>query len=104
MSIRFSRVTAMTNDKAAVFLVGGIPESQNDLDSWTAFESFTESLKENEVITSKVETFEYGEDVPVDATPEEIAYFYMRIERDADFIERRTEKTGESEFVLWLKK
>ena len=45
MSIRFSRVTTMSNNKAAVFFVGGIPASQDDLDSWTAFESFTEDLK-----------------------------------------------------------
>lgn len=104
MSIRFSRVTTMTNDKAAVFFVGGIPASQDDLDSWTAFEAFTEDLKENEMVTAKVETFEYGEEYPCDATPEEIAYFYMRLERDSDFIEKRTNKVAESEIVMWLNK
>ena len=54
MSIRFSRITAMTNDKAAVFLVGGIPSTQADLDPWAAFSDFIADLKENEAITAKV--------------------------------------------------
>lgn len=104
MSIRFSRVTAMTTEKAAIFLVGGIPGSQEDLDGWTAFQDFTADLNENTVITVSVETFEYGEGEQCDATPEEIAYFYFREERRPDFIESRANKIGESSFVLWLNK
>ena len=104
MSLRFSRVKAMTGNKASIFLVGGVPHSQADLDSWTAFRTFTEDLKDNEQITVCVETFVYGEEDPNDATPEEIAYFYMRIEKRPDFIEARTEKIGESEFFIWLDK
>ena len=104
MSIRFSRVTTMTNNKAAVFLVGGIPTKQEDLDSWTAFVEFTADMKDDEVITAKVETFEYGEDIPCVATPEEIAYIYKRIEMRPDFIEARTKKISESEIVMWLNK
>lgn len=104
MSIRFSRITAMTNDKAAVFLVGGIPSTQADLDPWAAFSDFIADLKENEAITAKVETFLYGEEEPFDATPEEIAYFYKRIAMNSDFIENRTEKLSETELFLWLQK
>ena len=104
MSIRFSRVQVMTTDKAAIFLVGGIPATQADLDCWTAFQSFSEDLPENEVITVSVETFEYGEEEPNDATPEEVAYIYMRQDKRPDFIESRTAKVGESSFVLWLQK
>lgn len=104
MSIRFSRVKAMTEDKAAIFLVGGIPATQADLDCWTSFQTFTEDLSENEVITVSVETFEYGEEEPNDATPEEVAYIYMRQDMRPDFIESRTTKVGESSFVLWLQK
>lgn len=104
MSIRFSRVTAMTTEKAAIFLVGGIPVSQEDLDGWTAFQDFTADLNENTVITVSVETFEYGEGEQCDATPEEIAYIYMREDMRTNFIETRTVKTEDSSFVLWLKK
>ena len=47
MSIRFSRVKVMAADKAALFLVGGIPTTQNDLACWTAFQSFSKELEEN---------------------------------------------------------
>ncbi len=104
MSIRFSRVNAMTEEDSVVFLVGGIPTSQDDLDGWVAFDSFSAGLSENTVITVAVETFEYGEGNPNDATPEEIAYFYMRESLRPDFIEARTQKIGDSSFVLWLQK
>ena len=104
MSVRFSRVKAMTNEKAAIFLVGGIPKSQDDLNGWTAFKDFTSGLRENEAITVSIETFEYGEGEVFDATPEEVAYFYKRIQMRPDFIESRTVKLGESEIFLWLRK
>lgn len=104
MSIRFSRVKAMTNEKSALFLVSGIPQSQADLEGWTAFQEFVADLKENECITVCVETFIYGEGETLDATPEEIAYLYMRISSRSDFIETRTEKVSEFEVFIWLKK
>ena len=45
-------------------------------------------------VSAHVETFLYGGEEPFDATPEEVAYFYKRIERQPDFIDTRTEKTG----------
>lgn len=104
MSIRFSRITAMTEKASAIFLVGGVPASQADLDGWTAFDSFVEDMPENEVISAHIETFLYGDDEPFDASPEEIAYFYQRIGMRPDFIEARTEKIGETDFVIWLNK
>lgn len=104
MSIRFSRISAMTEDASALFLVGGCPTQQADLDGWTAFDSFTEELPADTVITIHIETFLYGDGEAFDATPEEIAYFYQRIEMRPDFIEKRTEKKEESEFILWLNK
>ncbi len=104
MSIRFSRVQAMTADKAVIFLVGGFPATQDDLDCWTSFQTFTEDLPENEVITVSVETFEYGEEEPNDATPEEVAYIYMRENMCPSFIESCTAIVRESSFVLWLRK
>ena len=100
MSLCFSRVHALSAEKATVFLVGGIPTSGDDLKGWKAFESFMKDLRKNESVTIKVETFEYGEAPVFDATPEEIAYFYMREKMRPDFIEARTIKIGESSFVL----
>lgn len=104
MSIRFSQVNAITETKSAIFLVGGTPRSQDDLNGWEAFQSFIADLAVNTPITVYVETFLYGEDEPFDATPEEVAYIYMRIQMRPDFIESRTEKVEESEFFIWLSK
>ena len=52
-------------------------------------------------VSAHVETFLYGGEEPFDATPEEVAYFYKRIERQPDFIDTRTEKTGESDFTIF---
>ena len=104
MSIRFSRVTATTENRTAAFLVGGVPAAQHDLDSWTAFRNFARDLPANESVFIGVETFEYGGEEPFDATPEEIAYIYMRIKHRPDFIETRTKKTGETGFQMKLHK
>ena len=101
MSLRFSRVTLSSDGKATSFLVGGIPESLADLQGWTAFDVFLNETQRYQVITAHVETFLYGGEEPFDATPEEVAYFYKRIERQPDFIESRTEKIGESDFTIF---
>ena len=104
MSIRFSRVAATAANKTAIFLVGGVPASQRDLEPWTAFRNFTRETPSGENVSVAVETFEYGGEEPYDATPEEVAYIYMREERRPGFIGARTKKTGESSFLLSLRK
>ncbi len=94
----------MTEKTSALFLVGGCPTRQADLDGWTAFDSFTEELPANTVITIHVETFLYGDGEVFDASPEEVAYIYQRLGLRPDFIERRTEKVEETDLVLWLNK
>ena len=100
MSVRFSRVTLTSGGTTASFLVGGSPKSQTDLQGWIAFESFMKSVPKGETVIVYAETFLYGGEEPVDATPEEIAYFYKRIEMRPDFIEKRTEKCDETDFKI----
>ena len=100
MSVRFSRVTLTSGDATASFLVGGNPKSQADLHGWTAFESFMKSVPKGETVNTHADTFIYGGEEPVDATPEEVAYFYKRIDMRPDFIEKRTEKCGETDFKI----
>ncbi len=101
MSLRFSRVTLYSAGKTTAFLVGGIPKNRTDLQGWTAYDNFVPDVPRYTVITTHVETFLYGGEEPFDATPEEVAYFYKRIERQPDFIDTRTEKTGESDFTVF---
>ena len=101
MSLRFSRVTLFSGDKTSSFLVGGIPQSQADLQGWTAFNNYMNDAQRYKVINAHVETFLYGGEEPFDATTEEVAYFYKRIERQPDFIESRNEKLSETDFRIF---
>ena len=100
MSVRFSRVKMKSGEKTDLFLVGGVPCSQKDLEGWTAYKSFCEGLDKDAPLSVSVETFEYGEGEAFDATPEEVAYFYLRSEKRPDFIEARTKKTAEYALLL----
>ena len=101
MSLRFSRVTLCSAGKTANFLVGGIPKSRADLLGWIAYDNFVSDVPRYTAVNAHVETFLYGGEGPFDATPEEVAYFYKRIERQPDFIDTRTEKTGEFDFTIF---
>ena len=101
MSLRFSRVTLYSAGKTTSFLVGVIPKSRTDLQGWTAYGNFVSEVPRYTAVNVHVETFLYGGEDPFDATPEEVAYFYKRIERQPDFIDTRTEKTGESDFTIF---
>ena len=101
MSLRFSRVTLYSAGKTTTFLVGGIPQSRADLQGRTAFDNFVSDVPRYTAVNAHVETILYGGEEPFDATPEEVAYFYKRIERQPDFIDTRTEKIGESDFTIF---
>ena len=100
MSVRFSRVTLTSGGATAFFLVGGSPKSLADLHGWTAFESFMKYVPKGETVNAHAETFLYGGEEPVDATPEEVAYFNKMIKMRPDFIENRTEKCAETDFKI----
>ena len=101
MSLRFSRVTLASENRRTEFLVGGIPKRCADLNGWTAYESLLHDTRRYQTVNAHVESFLYGGEEPFDATPEEIAYCYKRIERQPDFIGNRTEKTSESDFTIF---
>ena len=98
MSLRFSKVTLASEKRRTEFLVGGIPKRCADLNGWTAFEKFIDDTPLYQTVRVFVQTFLYGGEEPVDATPEEIAYLNKRTEMRSDFIETRTEKIGKTRF------
>ena len=100
MSLRFSRVSLYSVGKTASFLVGGNPKSRANLQGRTVYDNFVSDVPRYMAVNAHVETFLYGGEEPFDATPEEVAYFYKRIERQLDFIESRTEKISESDFII----
>ena len=100
MSIRFSRITIEENNVSTQFLVSGCPQQSEDLKGWTAFEDFMKGVQKGSSVIAHIETFLYGEDEQYDATPEEVAYMYKRIEMRPDFIEKRTVKCNDDYLVI----
>lgn len=100
MSLRFSKVTLTCGEKTVNFLVGGAPKMAKDLQNWTAFRNFITDIRKDDVVAMHMETFLYGGEEPVDATPEEVAYIYKRVEMRQDFIEKRTEKCDEYDMFI----
>ncbi len=88
MALLFSAVTVTANVKKVEFLVGGIPREFSDLEGWTAFETFMEDLDEETKVSVHAEAYLYGEEETYKATPEEIAYFMMRMNQDETFLSR----------------
>lgn len=91
MALLFSKVL-LTQDgtkESTTFLMGGIPESIDDMQNWTAFQAFMQCVSKGKPIKADVTAYLYGEQEPVVATPEEVAYIMMRIERRMDFLEAR---------------
>lgn len=88
MALLFSAVTATANEQEVEFLVGGIPREYDDLEGWTAFENFMEDLDEETTVSVHAEAYLYGEEETHKATPEEVAYFMMRIKQDETFLSR----------------
>ena len=88
MAVLFSAVTLSANDQEVEFFVGGIPREYDDLEGWTDFEDFMEDLDEETEVSVHAEAYLYGEEETYKATPEEVAYFMMRMNQDETFLSR----------------
>lgn len=86
MALLFSAVTVATGDKETEFIVGGIPREYDDLVGWTAFDDFVENIGTETEVGVHAEAYLYGGEETVTATPEEVAYLMMRIDRDETFL------------------
>lgn len=104
MAIRFSKVTINTMTDSVEFLMAGVPGDQRDLDGWKAFDQFKANHNEEETAVAHVTVYTYGGEDIVDATPEEVAYMYQRIQTRPDFLEKRCESYPGDDIVIWLDK
>ena len=82
----FSAVTVTAGDEEIEFTVGGIPRECDDLVGWTAFDNFIENIDTKTEVSVHAEAYLYGGEEIVTATPEEVAYPMMRMERDENFL------------------
>lgn len=82
MAVVFSRVSLLAdNGSTEDFLVGGIPESADDLEGWTAYENFLEDNPDAKDIDINVSSYQYGEGEVLPANVYEVAAFTLRGER-----------------------
>ena len=82
MALLFSAVTVTAGYDEAEFTVGGIPREYDDLVGWTAFDDFMKNVDAETDVSIHAEAYLYGGEETVTATPEEVAYLMMRMERD----------------------
>ena len=101
MAVLFSHITlSAENGSTETFLCGGIPDREEHLENWKAYQYFLEDNPEIESIDVEVKSFIYGDGEIVDANEYEVAYF---TKRGPDFIERSTVKPyEESNFIILI--
>lgn len=86
MALLFSAVTVTAGYDEAEFTVGGIPREYDDLVGWTAFDNFMENVDAETEVSVHAKVYLYGGEETVTATPEEVGYLMMRMERDENFL------------------
>ena len=100
MALLFSEVTLTVDQNQVIFLASGTPKTAADLDGWTAYEDFMEKHPESDEIKVHVDSYLYGEEEIEIANPNEVAYFTMRSDRDANFLSCHCKSAGHSDFVI----
>jgi len=88
MALLFSAVTATAGDDQVEFLCSGIPREFDDLEGWIAFEDFLGEIQEETDVAVRVESYLYGGEETYVASPEEVAYLKIRMDRDDTFLSR----------------
>ena len=102
MSLLFSAVTVTADNEEIEFTVGGIPREYDDLAGWTAFEDFMEDVDAETEVSVHAEAYLYGGEETVTATPEEVAYLMLRMERDENFLAEHCDNIEDVDFSFLL--
>lgn len=102
MALLFSAVTVTAGNEEIEFTVGGIPREYDDLVGWTAFDDFMENADAETEVSVHAEAYLYGGEEPVTATPEEVAYLIMRMERDETFLAKHCDNIEDADFSFLL--
>ena len=98
MAILFSKATLTSGGCGTSFLISGAPSSRDDFVGWTAYQSFVDALPAGADVMVHITAYTYGERDVVMATPEEVAYMDMRLQRHPDFLESRCQVYVEIDF------
>ena len=88
MSVLFSAVRITADENEAEFFVGGIPREMDDLEGWTAFQSFVGEIEKDTDVSVHAEAYLYGDGETNNASTEEIAYIMARMDKDSEFLSK----------------
>ena len=102
MALLFSVVTVTAGNEEIGFTVGGIPREYDDLVGWTAFDDFMENVDTETEVSVHAEAYLYGGEETVTATPEEVAYLMMRMERDETFLAKHCDNIEDVDLSFLL--
>ena len=100
MAILFSKVSLKADDGTDEFLIGGAPSDEDELSGWAPYDDFIDSLTDEAEIEVYVESYLYGEGETVRATPEEVAYMQMRMDRDERFLAEHCDNISDCSLVI----
>lgn len=89
MSLEFTKVTATCGNRSTEFLTMGTPKERYELEGYTAFDDFMNTVPDEADIKVSCIPYTYGEGVPVTASIEEVAYLTMRMQGDQNFLDKR---------------
>lgn len=98
MAVQFSAVTVSADDNTTKLFVGGIPQSYDDLEGWRIFEEFLGELDQETKVHIQAQSYLYGAEEIYPATPEEVAYFMMRMEHNPNFLQDSCTQGETSQF------
>ena len=65
MSLEFSKITATCGSRSTVFLTMGTPKERYELEGYTAFDDFMNTVPDEADIKVSCIPYTYGEGVPV---------------------------------------
>ena len=100
MAILFSKVSLKADDGTDEFLIGGAPSDEDELSGWAPYDDFIDSLRDEAESEVYVESYLYGEGETVRATPEEVAYMQMRMDRDERFLAEHCDNISDCSFNI----
>ena len=100
MAIRFSNVVLTAKGKTKEFLVYGKTTERRDLEYWTSYNEFISQFSGETLFQAEVNTYLYGGEDIVDATPEEVAYMSVRYAKNPRCLTGHCNHIGHSEFVF----
>ena len=89
MSLEFTKVTATCGNRSTEFLTMGIPKERFELEGYTTFDDFMNTVPDEADIEVSCIPYTYGEGMPVIASIEEVAYLTMRMQGDQNFLDKR---------------